>query len=240
MAKKHELRQAMSKAVTELELMAGKSEAEGFKQDVHDALVEKIADLKKQLERVEAAEKIAASLATPVPGQDRLTPRAPAPPHKLFSSLKNFHDKEIDGQRVSAVDQAYTAGMLFKATIFDHAESIEWCKAHGVPIQKAQGEGIDSAGGFLVPEELMANIIVLREQFGVFRRECRVVPMGSDTLNWPRRTGGLTAFFTGENTAVTESQAAWDNVNLSAKKLAALTRSEERRVGKECRSRWSP
>src|SRR5258708_34884210 len=155
MAKKHELRQAMSKAVTELELMAGKSEAEGFKQDVHDALVEKIADLKKQLERVEAAEKIAASLATPVPGQDRLTPRAPARAHKLYSTLKHFHDKEIDGQRVSAVDQAYTAGMWFKATIFNHAESIEWCKTHGVPIQKAQGEGIDSAGGFLVPEELM-------------------------------------------------------------------------------------
>ena len=89
---------------------------------------------------------------------------------------------------------------------------------------KAQGEGVDQAGGFLVPEELMSNIIVLREQFGVFRRECRVIPMGSDTLNWPRRTGGLTAYFTGENTAATESQAAWDNINLTAKKLAALTR----------------
>jgi hypothetical protein len=33
----------------------------------------------------------------------------------------------------------------------------------------------------------------------VFRQECQVIPMGSDTLNWPRRTGGLTAYFTGEN-----------------------------------------
>src|SRR5205823_11080334 len=47
---------------------------------------------------------------------------------------------------------------------------------------------------------------------------------GSDTLNWPRRTGGLTAFFTGENSAATESQASWDNVNLTAKKCAVLTR----------------
>jgi HK97 family phage major capsid protein len=67
---------------------------------------------------------------------------------------------------------------------------------------KAQGEGVDGAGGFLVPEELMANIIVLREQFGVFRQECQVVPMGSDTLNWPRRLTGLTATFTGENQAL--------------------------------------
>jgi HK97 family phage major capsid protein len=48
--------------------------------------------------------------------------------------------------------------------------------------------------------------------------------MGSDTLNWPRRVGGLTAYFTGENQAVTESQAQWDNVNLTAKKIGALTR----------------
>src|SRR5579872_1488132 len=224
MAKKHELRQALGKAVDELEAMAGKSEAEGFKQDVYDALKEKIEDLKKQLARVEDAEKIAANLATPVPGQERMTPRAPAKAHKLYSSIKNFKDKEVDGQMVRAVDQAYTAGMWFKATIFGNAEAIDWCKSHGISVTKAQGEGVDSAGGFLVPEELMANIIVLREEFGVFRKECQVVPMGSDTLNWPRRTGGLTASFTGENTAIAESQAAWDNINLTAKKLGALTR----------------
>lgn len=224
MAKKHELRQALSKAVDELESMAGKSVDEGFKEDVYDALKEKIADMQTQLTRVEEAEKVAASLATPVPGQDRLTPSAPASAHKVFGTLKNFKDREIGGQKTSAVDQAYTAGMWFKATIFGDAQSIDWCKSRGVPVVKAQGEGVDSAGGFLVPEELLAQIIVLREQFGVFRKECHVVPMGRDTLNWPRRTGGLTAVFTSENSAITESQASWDNINLTAKKMAALTR----------------
>lgn len=224
MAKKHELRQALSKAVDELELMAGKSVDEGFQEAVYDALKEKIADLRTQLGRVEEAEKVAASLATPVPGQDRLTPSAPASAHKVFGSLKNFKDREIGGQKTSAVDQAYTAGMWFKATIFGDAQAIDWCKSRGVAVVKAQGEGVDSAGGFLVPEELLAQIIVLREQFGVFRKECHVVPMGRDTLNWPRRTGGLTAVFTSENSAITESSATWDNINLTAKKMAALTR----------------
>jgi HK97 family phage major capsid protein len=223
MAKKHELRQALSKAADELEVYAAKT-GDDFKQEVYDALKEKIADLQAQLKRVEEAEKVAASLATPVPGQDRLTPTAPPSAHKLYGEIKNFKDREIGGQLVRAVDQAYTAGMWFKATIFGDASAIDWCKSRGIPITKAQGEGVDSAGGFLVPEELLANIIVLREQFGVFRQECRVIPMGSDTLNWPRRTGGLTAYFTGENAAITESQAAWDNVNLTAKKLGALTR----------------
>jgi HK97 family phage major capsid protein len=224
MAKKHELRQALSKAVDELESMAGKSEAEGFKPDVYDALKEKIADLRAQLGRVEEAEKVAASLATPVAGQDRLTPSAPASAHKLYGSLKSFADREIMGQTVRAVDQAYAAGMWLKATIFDNVEAKDWCKSRGMTVEKAQGENTNSAGGFLVPEELMANIIVLREKFGIFRQQCRVIPMGSDTLNWPRRVGGLTAYFTGENQAITESQASWDNVNLTAKKLAALTR----------------
>ena len=224
MSKKHELKQALGKVSDEIEAMAGKSDDEGFKQDIYDALKEKFVDLNKQLGRVEEAEKIAANLATPVPGQDRLTPFAPPSAHKLYGTLKHFHDRKIGGVKIKAVDQAYTAGMWFKATVMNNAEAQDWCKSHGVPMTKAQGEGVDSAGGFLVPEELMASIIVLREQFGVFRQECQVVPMGSDTLNWPRRTGGLTAYFTGENTSITESQAAWDNVNLTAKKLAALTR----------------
>jgi HK97 family phage major capsid protein len=224
MSKKHELKQALSKLSDEIEAMAGKSEDEGFKQDIYDALKEKFVDINKQIGRVEEAEKIAANLATPVPGQDRLTPFAPPSAHKLYGTIKHFRDREIEGRMVRAVDQAYTVGMWFKATVLDNAEAKEWCKSRGVPIQKAQGEGVDSAGGFLVPEELMASIIVLREQFGVFRQECQVVPMGSDTLNWPRRTGGLTAFFTGENQSATESTAAWDGVNLTAKKAAVLTR----------------
>ena len=224
MSKKAELKQKLGKLSDEIEAMAGKSEADGFKQDIYDALKDQFADVTKQLGRVEEAETIARNLATPVPGQDRLTPTAPPSAHKLYGALKHFKDRVIDGRTVRAVDQAYVAGMWMKATIFNNADAQEWCKSRGVSIQKAQGEGVDSAGGYLVPEELMANIIVLREQFGVFRQECQVVPMGSDTLNWPRRTGGLTASFTGENQTVAESQAAWDNVNLTAKKLGALTR----------------
>jgi HK97 family phage major capsid protein len=224
MSKKHEIKQKLAKLSDEIEAMAGKTEDEGFKQDIFDAMKETFIDVQKQLGRVEEAETIARNLATPVPGQDRLTPFAPPSAHKLYGSIKNFHDREIQGKTVKAVDQAYTAGMWFKATILDNAEAKDWCKSRGVPVQKAQGEGVDSAGGFLVPEELMANIIVLREQFGVFRQECQNVPMGSDTLNWPRRLTGLTATFTGENTALTESQVSWDNINLTAKKLGVLAR----------------
>ena len=43
-----------------------------------------------------------------------------------------------------------------------------------------------------------------------------------------------------ENGEVEETIRAVDGVNLDVKKGDFVARSEERRVGKECRSRWSP
>src|SRR5579859_553185 len=118
--RKNELRQQISVAVRELETMAGKSTADGFKQEVFDALKNKIADLKGQLDRVLEAESVVAALAAPVPGQERPggTPPAPSGAHKLYATIKNFKDRKVAGQLVTAVDQAYTVGMWFKAAIF--------------------------------------------------------------------------------------------------------------------------
>ena len=67
-------------------------------------------------------------------------------------------------------------------------------------------------------------IINLRKEFGIARAYTRVIPMNSDSLLVPRRTGGVTASFTGELDEITASDAAWDNVGLHARKLATLTR----------------
>ena len=84
--------------------------------------------------------------------------------------------------------------------------------------------GVNTAGGFTVPEEMSSAIIDLREEYGVFRRESKVVPMSADTKTVPRRTSGLTAYFVDENSAVTESTKGWDQVMLVARKIAALAK----------------
>lgn len=119
---------------------------------------------------------------------------------------------------------AYRAGRWLHATIYGDVNSQEWCRRNGVGVRSALSGGVNTSGGALVPEELERAIIDLREEYGLFRRVCRVTPMGSDTRNIPRRTGGLTAYFTGEGVAGTESDAGWDNVSLVAKKLMVLTR----------------
>ena len=64
-----------------------------------------------------------------------------------------------------------------------------------------------------------AAIIDLREQYGVFRQNTRVVRMGSDTLTIPRRASGLTGYFVGEAASITESTGTFDQVSLIREKI---------------------
>ena len=88
------------------------------------------------------------------------------------------------------------------------------------------GEGASDTTGahVFVPDEFGTDLIKLREQYGVARGVFRMRSMSSDTRTDPRRTGGLTAYFVGENSAGTESDAAYDQVSLTARKLMAITR----------------
>jgi HK97 family phage major capsid protein len=91
---------------------------------------------------------------------------------------------------------------------------MRWCDRNGIAVDTlaASSGGVNTSGGALVPDELSRTIIELVEKYGVFRANADVVMMGSDSLTIPRRTGGLQAFYTAENTAGTESDPSWDNV----------------------------
>lgn len=118
---------------------------------------------------------------------------------------------------------AYMAGKWLLAVTTDNAAARQWCRDRGVEI-RVQVEGINTAGGFVVPDVMERAIIDLREGYGMFRANARVVPMASDHTNIPRRAGGVTAYFVGETTAITESEKSWNQVELTAKKLGALVR----------------
>lgn len=124
----------------------------------------------------------------------------------------------------NAEERAYRAGQLFRATLRGDRDAARWCVDHGVVDSRALTESVNSAGGLLVSDEVLNEIIVLVEQYGAFPANARNINMNSDTLIIPRRTGGLKAYFIGENTSVTESDASWDRVQLVAKKCAVANR----------------
>lgn len=143
------------------------------------------------------------------------TPRMPRP--KTYSRIKNFQDDD----RGDAVEKALRFGHWLLASR-GNRKSLAFCDRYGVEV-KGHTEGVNSAGGFLVPEEFETELISLRENFGVFRREARVRPMQGDTLRVPRRSATLSANFVGEATAGTESTQTFEQVLLVAKKVMVLT-----------------
>jgi HK97 family phage major capsid protein len=132
--------------------------------------------------------------------------------------------------------KAFRAGLQLRAGFYDDEGAKRKCRELGIKVSKSQAEGINSAGGFLVNDELEREILSLRDNAGVFRRYSRTITLGTDSRRWPRRTAGLTAAFFAENTAAGESTAKFDEIRFNVKKAGALVRlsseiSEDETVG---------
>jgi len=143
--------------------------------------------------------------------------------------LKNFR---ADSSDVPAEVRAYRFGMWALAQLsqtgsipYQNAAAVAYCRDNGL-MNAAHGEGgADTTGAHvLVPDEFGTDLILLRERYGVARQLFNVVNMSSDTRTEPRQLSGLTAYFTAENAAITESNMRFDNVTLVAKKLAVIAR----------------
>lgn len=145
-----------------------------------------------------------------------------------MAAMKNFKDRAGEAAEVKSYRFAnwfvatVVKGALASQGVYDNAlvaKSEKYCQEFNI---KAHSEGTNTAGGYLVPPEFANDIIDLREQYGVFRRFAKVVPMMSDTKSIPRRASGLTVYSPGEGVAITESSKGWDMIQLTAKKFACL------------------
>ncbi len=219
------------------------TEAERKEFDGHKA---KIVELKAELTRLDGEiadertlEDARRASATPIaaaaagdrdgaePGQRRIV--VPAQAKHRYGSLKAFKGE-------TAEEDAYVSGMFLLAALgrglyrFPNLHELgnkaaEWCKQNGIDVYtRAQNEGANSAGGYLVIPEMERSIIDLRESYGTFRRLVGVRPMASDSSTQPVRKTGLTAYWVDEAGQITESEKQWGQVGLVAKKLAALTK----------------
>ncbi len=130
-----------------------------------------------------------------------------------------------DGTVIKAEEAGYRAGMWYAAVVHKSDKAERWCKENGISTRVMSGSTL-TGGGAIVPTELEQAIIDLRDSYGVARRLARMRPMNSDSLEIPRRTGGLTAYFFSDTdgSGITASDKSWDMVGLNAKKLGALAR----------------
>jgi HK97 family phage major capsid protein len=198
-----------------------------------EQLAAKHADLKKIEDARTRNEARVKALATPVNtpgfngGEDPNgsgARKAYTPAYTSIASLKHINV----GTRQENEEMAYRFFKFFCAVGLRGDSALQqaakkYCEEKGIPTIKALNEGVNEQGGALVPPEFDPMLIRLIERYGLFRGFTRMSPMAAETKMQPRRTGGATAYWVGEGKQITASNPTFDNVNLVAKKLAALT-----------------
>lgn len=199
--------------------------------DEMEKLTAKAAELKTIEDakaRNAARVKAFSTPANPVPFSgktaDEGEKKSYVPAYTSIASLKHINF----GTRQQNEEAAYRFFKFFCATGLKpdsqlRASSLKFCEENGIPTIKALNEGTNEQGGAVVPPEFDPMLIRLIETYGVFRGFTRMKPMGSETSTQPRRTGGVTAYWVGEGKQISASNPTFDNINLVAKKLAAIT-----------------
>lgn len=96
---------------------------------------------------------------------------------------------------------------------------------------KAMGQGTDSAGGYIVPTEYVAEIIELvyantvLDKLGITRFNATSAP-----VEIPRLAGGATGYWVAENAPITASDLTLEDLSLSPKMVAGMVKSSVRLV----------
>lgn len=164
--------------------------------------------------------------ALPFPGS---TPEAPAksyqPAYTPVGSLK--HIKVGTRQENELAAYKFAQWFMASTTVLSpesrmRTKAAQFCADNGIAT-KTLNELQNDQGGALVPNEFDPILIRLVEEYGKFRQFAKISPMGSETKSQPRRTAGITTYWVGEAATITASNMTFDNINLVAKKLAAVT-----------------
>ncbi len=141
----------------------------------------------------------------------------PEPPRMMKSTNSRILAAFSDNPR-QAQESIYRAGVWMRSALLGDRAAAEWLRTY------ARGMTTNGAGsgGFLVPDEIAAAILVMAEEYGIARRESRIWTMGSNSLSIPNRLSGVTSFFVGEGQDATESAPTLSNFNLVSRKLMAF------------------
>jgi HK97 family phage major capsid protein len=108
------------------------------------------------------------------------------------------------------------------------------------PEQKALSEGTDTAGGFIVPPDIQAEVLARVPQTAVMRRYARVQPTNRDILRWPAvapnagtysgipggsiLSSGFVGSWAGETPAFTDTDLSWQAYDIPIKKVRVATK----------------
>lgn len=94
-------------------------------------------------------------------------------------------------------------------------------------VLKALGEGADADGGYLFPNEFLAEILRDLPELNVMRNYVRIIPMKRDKMDVTSLIDGLDVFWTAENATKSTTTARFSQQTLTAFKMAAILYSSD-------------
>lgn len=156
---------------------------------------------------------------------------ASLPMARIAARQKLFNKRAI-GAQLDAEPYAASIGAFLKGVLATKKENSDDVRAFEKKFRNAMSERVPSSGGFLVPETLRSQILMVALENAVVRPRSRVIPMDSlrlpyptidDTSHTSNVFGGVTAYWTEEGAQMTASQPSFGRIVLEARKLTAYT-----------------
>jgi len=188
---------------------------EGQAADV-EKLTAEAAELEQRLAQETAiAEKIASLRGKVAASAKPVAVEAEAP-----VTRKVQHVGRVRG--FASADDAEVCGRWIRGYLLNRTEDRAWYEKNVE--SRALSSNDNAKGAVLIPESFAATVIRLVDSFSSIPQQANVIPMSSNTLYIPRRTGGNTAYFVSDNSETTASDMATDNVLLSTKDCRVATR----------------
>lgn len=211
------------------------SEEEKRKFDAFDAEQKQVGEQIERRQKLDEFERGDGRVTKPEkPGSPDLEDRSqPKEPESIPATAKRFGGTELrcfkDDRQAYSFMASVISGPLrhyrdINQTLLQRCDDFASRNGFGPREMRALNETVNTAGGYTVHTEFIPQIIKNVETYGVFRNRAQRVPMASDKQLWPIHNTGFTHYYVAENAEITSSDPAFGQAELSAKKLAILTK----------------
>lgn len=178
------------------------------------SLSTKFSEITARIERAEAAERMAGAAAVAVDPTPAAVAGAAAPGLPAEPKIP-----EVKGAKMARMVRALAAAR--GDTQLASKLAIE--RGFGEEVAMSLNTLETSAGGVLVPSNLSSEVIELLRPKSVVRRlGARTLPLSNGNITIPRLKGGAVVGYIGADDDIPASQQQFDDLKLTAKKLAAL------------------
>jgi len=217
----HEINARLESIADELQALSDLSQENELDQNQIELVNELDAEFKSLEEKRMSLQAVqdkldAAKAAKAIPETSSMV--EPAQIEDSVKEDKQVIPARVKNQRVkhfASAEDAYISGM-YLAALGGNARAKEFLAAQSI--------GTDSLGGFTVPDPLSDALINLIEDRGTARQKSQRIVMSADTWSVPKVAGQATIYYPSEAASITDSSVSFSQVQLTAKKLAALVK----------------